>query len=56
MEIYDRKMAGWPVPYEDVYVDTQYGTVWAKASTPSPSGYSGVQRARSAITSPRWGA
>jgi hypothetical protein len=27
MEIYDEKMAGWPVPYEDVFVDTRYGKV-----------------------------
>lgn len=27
MEIYNEKMADWPVPYEDVFVDTQYGKV-----------------------------
>lgn len=27
MEIYDEKMAEWPVPYEDVFLDTQYGRV-----------------------------
>ncbi len=27
MEIYDEKMADWPVPYEDIFVDTQYGQV-----------------------------
>ena len=27
MEIYNEKMKDWPVPYEDVYVDTQYGKV-----------------------------
>ena len=34
MEIYDEKMAGWPVPYEDVFVDTQYGTVHVIVSGP----------------------
>jgi pimeloyl-ACP methyl ester carboxylesterase len=27
MEIYDEKMKEWSVPYEDVYLDTQYGKV-----------------------------
>jgi pimeloyl-ACP methyl ester carboxylesterase len=27
MEIYDEQMADWPVPYEDVFVDTEYGQV-----------------------------
>ncbi|MFN2279356.1 MAG: alpha/beta fold hydrolase [Candidatus Promineifilaceae bacterium] len=27
MDIYDEKMAEWPVPYEDVFLDTEYGTV-----------------------------
>jgi pimeloyl-ACP methyl ester carboxylesterase len=34
MEIYDEKMAEWPVPYEDLYVDTQYGRVHVIASGP----------------------
>jgi pimeloyl-ACP methyl ester carboxylesterase len=34
MEIYDEKMAGWPVPYNDLYVDTQYGVVHVIASGP----------------------
>lgn len=34
MKIYDEKMAGWPVPYEDVYVDTQYGKVHVVVSGP----------------------
>ncbi len=34
MAIYDEKMAEWPVPYEDLYVDTQYGTVHVIASGP----------------------
>lgn len=34
MQIYDEKMAGWPVPYEDIFVDTQYGTVHVIASGP----------------------
>ncbi len=34
MEIYDEKMADWPVPYEDVFVDTQYGTVHVIVSGP----------------------
>jgi pimeloyl-ACP methyl ester carboxylesterase len=27
MEIYDEKMMSWPVPYEDVFINTQYGKV-----------------------------
>jgi pimeloyl-ACP methyl ester carboxylesterase len=34
LEIYDEKMAGWPVPYEDVFVETQYGPVHVIASGP----------------------
>jgi len=34
MEIYDEKMKGWPAPFEDVYVDTQYGKVHVIASGP----------------------
>jgi pimeloyl-ACP methyl ester carboxylesterase len=34
MEIYDEKMEGWPVPYEDLYVDTLYGKVHVIASGP----------------------
>ena len=34
MEIYDVKMTDWPVPYEDVFVDTQYGKVHAIVSGP----------------------
>jgi pimeloyl-ACP methyl ester carboxylesterase len=34
MEIYDEKMTEWPVPYEDIYVDTQYGKVHVIASGP----------------------
>jgi pimeloyl-ACP methyl ester carboxylesterase len=34
MEIYDEKMSEWPVPYEDLYVDTQYGIVHVIASGP----------------------
>jgi hypothetical protein len=33
-EIYDEKMADWPVPYEDVFVDTQYGKVHVIVSGP----------------------
>ncbi len=32
MEIYDEKMEEWPVPYEDLYVDTLYGKVHVIAS------------------------
>ena len=34
MEIYDEKMAGWPAPYEDVFLDTQYGKVHVIVSGP----------------------
>jgi pimeloyl-ACP methyl ester carboxylesterase len=34
MEIYDEKMKEWPVPYEDLYVDTEYGVVHVIASGP----------------------
>lgn len=34
MEIYDEKMAEWPVPYEDVFVDTSYGRVHVIVSGP----------------------
>ena len=34
MEIYDEKMSEWPVLYEDLYVDTQYGVVHVIASGP----------------------
>jgi pimeloyl-ACP methyl ester carboxylesterase len=34
MEIYDQKMSEWPVPYEDLYIDTQYGNVHVIASGP----------------------
>jgi pimeloyl-ACP methyl ester carboxylesterase len=34
LEIYDEKMAEWPVPYEDIFVDTQYGKVHVIASGP----------------------
>jgi len=34
MEIYDEKMTEWPVLYEDLYVDTQYGSVHVIASGP----------------------
>lgn len=34
MEIYDEKMQEWPVPYEDVFVDTQYGKVHVIVSGP----------------------
>jgi pimeloyl-ACP methyl ester carboxylesterase len=34
MEIYDEKMRDWPVPYEDVFVDTQYGKVHVIVSGP----------------------
>ena len=31
-EIYDQKMTEWPVPYEDLYLDTNYGKVHVIAS------------------------
>jgi pimeloyl-ACP methyl ester carboxylesterase len=34
IEIYDEKMIDWPVPYEDVFVDTQYGKVHVIVSGP----------------------
>ena len=34
MEIYDEKMTEWPVPYQDVFVDTEYGVVHVIVSGP----------------------
>jgi pimeloyl-ACP methyl ester carboxylesterase len=34
MAIYDKKMGEWPVPYEDLFLDTEYGTVHVIASGP----------------------
>jgi pimeloyl-ACP methyl ester carboxylesterase len=34
MAIYDEKMQEWPVPYEDIFLDTEYGTVHVIASGP----------------------
>lgn len=34
MAIYDSKMERWPTPYEDVYVDTSYGTMHVIVSGP----------------------
>ena len=34
MAIYDEKMTEWPVPYEDLFVDTEYGKVHVIASGP----------------------
>jgi pimeloyl-ACP methyl ester carboxylesterase len=34
LEIYDEKMKEWPVPYEDVYLDTSYGKVHVIVSGP----------------------
>jgi pimeloyl-ACP methyl ester carboxylesterase len=34
MEMYDAKMEAWPVPYEDVFVDTRYGKVHVIVSGP----------------------
>jgi pimeloyl-ACP methyl ester carboxylesterase len=34
MEIYDQKMTEWPVPYEELYLDTQYGVIHVIASGP----------------------
>jgi pimeloyl-ACP methyl ester carboxylesterase len=34
MEIYDEKMREWPVPYEDVFIDTEYGKVHVIVSGP----------------------
>lgn len=33
-EIYSKKMADWPVPYKDVFVDTRYGRVHVIVSGP----------------------
>lgn len=33
-ELYDQKMTEWPVPYEDRFLDTQYGTVHVIISGP----------------------
>lgn len=35
MALYDEKMADWPVPYEDVFIETQYGTVHVIVSGPA---------------------
>jgi pimeloyl-ACP methyl ester carboxylesterase len=34
MAIYDKKMGEWPVPYKDIFLDTEYGTVHVIASGP----------------------
>jgi pimeloyl-ACP methyl ester carboxylesterase len=34
MKIYDEKMADWPVPYQDVFLDTTYGKVHVIVSGP----------------------
>ncbi|MCB8980210.1 MAG: alpha/beta hydrolase [Ardenticatenaceae bacterium] len=34
LAIYDEKMAEWPVPYEDIFLDTEYGVVHVIASGP----------------------
>ena len=34
MRIYDEKMVEWPVPYEDIYIDTQFGKVHIISSGP----------------------
>jgi pimeloyl-ACP methyl ester carboxylesterase len=34
MEIYDEKMTEWPSPFEDVFVETEYGTVHVIVSGP----------------------
>ncbi len=34
LEIYDEKMNDWPVPYEDVFIDTKYGRVHVIVSEP----------------------
>lgn len=34
MAIYDEKMQDWPVPYQDIFLDTQYGKVHVIASGP----------------------
>jgi pimeloyl-ACP methyl ester carboxylesterase len=33
-QIYDRKMAEWPLPYEDIFLETEYGRVHVIASGP----------------------
>jgi pimeloyl-ACP methyl ester carboxylesterase len=35
LEIYDEKMTEWPVPYEDIFVETEYGKVHVIASGPA---------------------
>ena len=35
VEIYDEKMEDWPVPYEDLFVDTRYGKVHVIVSGPT---------------------
>jgi len=35
LEMYDAKMEAWPVPYEDVFVDTDYGQVHVIVSGPA---------------------
>lgn len=37
MAIYDSKMAQWPTPYEDVYVETSYGMMHVVVSGPEDS-------------------
>jgi pimeloyl-ACP methyl ester carboxylesterase len=34
MEIYDQKMTEWPVDYEDIFLDTEYGVIHVIASGP----------------------
>ncbi len=34
IELYDQKMTEWPVPYEDVFLDTQYGRIHVIVSGP----------------------
>lgn len=34
LKIYDEKMADWPIPYEDLFLDTEYGQVHVIASGP----------------------
>jgi pimeloyl-ACP methyl ester carboxylesterase len=34
LKIYDEKMREWPVPYEDIFIDTEYGAVHVIASGP----------------------
>ncbi len=35
IKIYDEKMKEWPIPYDDIYVDTRYGKVHVIASGPT---------------------